>query len=378
MNFIRRLIGIQEPDEADNADNTPVSSKNATLPMNSRAATAASAARDTQPKPPNSASALAESDAPATTAPTATSTSTSTATPTVKRSMEEINEAARVDPTPMITDMATKQLPPLDSSFGKPTQRIVYGFATDQGMIRSNNQDSMLAVLSTMSSVEKQPDFGLFIVADGMGGHHEGEKASAIAARTIGEYIVDKFYLPILKGPNLKDVDRPIISEVLSDAVQNANTVVSEEIPEGGTTVTAAVLLNDLLYVAHVGDSRAYLITKDGIEQVTRDHSLVQRLIELDQLTPDEAAVHPQRNVLYRAIGQSENLEIDAVTRRLGPGTRLLICCDGLWNQVSDETMLQVVKGSKTPQEACDHLIKLANDRGGPDNITLILVQVPG
>lgn len=359
MNLIRRLFGMQSPDAVDTARSAAV-----TVPASSRGGAVPPAA--TQSKPSASpASPIAATDVAA-------------PTKTPSRTEEEINEGARVDPTPMVSDPATKQLPPIDATLGKPTQRVVYGYSSDIGMVRSNNQDSMLAFLSTLHSVENQPDFGLFIVADGMGGHHEGEKASAIAVRTIAEHLIDKFYMPILKGPSLKDEDRPIISEVLADAVQKANTVVSGEIPEGGTTVTAAVLLNDLIYIAHVGDSRAYLITKDGIEQVTRDHSLVQRLIELDQLTPDEAAVHPQRNVLYRAIGQSENLEIDAVTRKLNPGSRLLICCDGLWNQVSDETLLQVVKGSKTPQEACDHLIRLANDRGGPDNITLILVQVPG
>lgn len=137
-------------------------------------------------------------------------------------------------------------------------------------------------------------------------------------------------------------------------------------------------MLGDLAYIGHVGDSRAYLITNDNIEQITRDHSLVQRLIELDQLTPEEAVVHPQRNVLYRAIGQTENLEVDLLTRRLPPGSRLLLCSDGLWNLVPEEMILDIVRSTKTPQEACDRLITTANDRGGPDNITAILVQVPG
>jgi protein phosphatase len=120
------------------------------------------------------------------------------------------------------------------------------------------------------------------------------------------------------------------------------------------------------------------MISKDGIEQLTRDHSLVQRLIELDQLTPEEAATQPQRNVLYRAVGQNDNLEVDASTYRMPAGARLLICSDGLWNQISPDNLLQIVRASKSPQDACDHLITVANDRGGPDNITVILVQVPG
>jgi serine/threonine protein phosphatase PrpC len=292
------------------------------------------------------------------------------------RTEEEINEAAVIDATPIMFG-ATRQLPPLESITVKPGKHVVYGVNSDIGMIRNNNQDSLYTFFGNSVSVEGLPDFGLFVVADGMGGHHDGERASAIAIRTIAEFMLENFYLKLLKTP-AESSERPVVSEVLSEAVQKANDAVSGEIPEGGTTVTAAVIFSDLLYIAHVGDSRAYLLTNDGIEQVTRDHSLVQRLIELEQLTPEEAAAHPQRNVLYRAIGQSENLEVDAVTRRLTPGCRLLLCSDGLWNQVQEENLLQIIQSSKTPQEACDRLVRLANDRGGPDNITVVLVQIPG
>jgi len=293
-----------------------------------------------------------------------------------KRTTAEINEAAHTDATPMLFG-GTRQLPPLETFTSKPGKHITYGLSSDIGMIRGNNQDSLFAMFGTSISVESRPDFGLFIVADGMGGHHDGERASAIAIRTIAEYMMDKFYVLLMK-PTTADTERPILSEVLSEAVQKANEAVSGEIPEGGTTVTAAAILGDLMYIGHVGDSRAYLITSEGIEQITRDHSLVQRLIELDQLTPEEAAAHPQRNVLYRAIGQSENLEVDAITRRLTPASRLLMCSDGLWNQISESNLLQIVQASKSPQDACDQLIRIANDRGGPDNITVIIIQIPG
>src|SRR5258706_8329140 len=288
-----------------------------------------------------------------------------------KLSTQEINEAAVTDPTPIFG--ATRPLPPLESAV-KPGKHIVHGQATDIGMVRSNNQDSVYTLLGSLSSVEGHPDFGLFIVADGMGGHHDGERASAIAVRTIAKHMTEKFYLPMLHTL-ANDEEKPIISEVLSQAVQKANDAVAGEIPEGGTTVTAAALVGDLLYIAHVGDSRAYLIGQSEIEQLTRDHSLVQRLIELDQLTHEEAAVHPQRNVLYRAIGQSENLEVDVTTRRLQAGARLMLCSDGVWNQVSESILLQSVQTSKSAQDACDHLIMIANDRGRADNITVILDQ---
>jgi len=127
-----------------------------------------------------------------------------------------------------------------------------------------------------------------------------------------------------------------------------------------------------------VGDSRVYLITKEnGVEQITRDHSLVQRLIELDQLTREEANVHPQKNVLYRALGQSDSLEVDALTRRLPPNSKIMLCSDGLWNMLNEDEIGEISLKSTNPQEACDKLVALANTHGGTDNITAIILQIP-
>jgi serine/threonine protein phosphatase PrpC len=270
----------------------------------------------------------------------------------------------------------TRPLPPIPTYQSAPGKHLTYGLNSDVGRQRSNNQDSMMTFFTTNVSAEERPDFGVFAVADGMGGHVEGEKASAITTRLIGSYLIDKLFLNMLLSP--RDAERPIITEVLTDAILKANDAVSAQIPDGGTTLTAAVIIGDMLYIGHVGDSRAYLVTNDSIEQITRDHSLVQRLIELDQLTPEEAQHHSQKNVLYRAIGQSENLEVDSITRRLPPGARLLICSDGLWGQVSDLQLHEIVRNAKSPQEAVDKMIGMANDHGGPDNITALLIQVPG
>jgi len=270
----------------------------------------------------------------------------------------------------------TKQLPPVETIVGKPGRHLVYGLKSDIGMVRNNNQDSVLALFSASVSADGVPDFGLFIVADGMGGHHDGERASAIAVRSIASFMTNQLYLKLLDRS--QSDEQPIVSEILSNAVQAANEAVAREIPEGGTTVTAATIVGDMAYIAHVGDSRAYLLTTDGLDQVTRDHSLVQRLIELDQLTAEEAASHPQKNVLYRALGQSDHVEIDTVTRRLPPGSRLLLCSDGLWNFVPEEKLTQLAANTKTPQDACDKLVQMANDRGGQDNITVLIVQAPG
>jgi serine/threonine protein phosphatase PrpC len=288
---------------------------------------------------------------------------------------EADTEVVEVDPTEMI---GTRPLPPLETIIPQPGQRMHFGQLSDVGMVRTNNQDSVFSMLSSGTSTDELPDFGLFIVADGMGGHQEGERASAITTRIVARHVLNEIFNALL-SQEMNDPDRPPIANILSAAVQEANDSVTEEIPEGGTTVTTSIILGDLAYIAHVGDSRAYLITEERIEQVTRDHSLVQRLIELDQLTPEEAIEHPQRNVLYRAIGQSETLDVDAITRRLPPHSHLLICSDGLWNMVPEETLMDIVtQHPADPQTACNELVKLANERGGPDNITIILVQMPG
>lgn len=274
---------------------------------------------------------------------------------------------------PINADGVTQPLDP-EHLIAQRGDFIAFGQASDVGLVRSNNQDAALSLYFTSQSVDSPPDFGLFIVADGMGGHHEGERASAITTRVIAQHLANTTYLPIIA--NQSSSDQPPITEVLISAVHKANAEVIKEVPDGGTTVTAIAVVGDLAYVAHVGDSRAYFITKTDIEKITRDHSLVQRLIELHQLTPQEAAEHPQKNVLYRALGQSENLEVDTHTRRLPANSRLLICSDGLWSQVEEHELFEIVINTPDPQQACDKLVALANTRGGVDNITAILLKI--
>jgi serine/threonine protein phosphatase PrpC len=296
--------------------------------------------------------------------------------------VSQAGEATALDDlgkTDILGDGRTQKLPDLDETLSiRPTNgnRLVYGQYSDVGQVRTNNQDAIFSLVSASTTSEEMPNFGIFVVADGMGGHHDGEKASALTTRVIIGHVSNQIFLPMLLNEEL-NAERPTISEVLREAFQKANQAVSALVPEGGTTATVAAIMGDLAYIAHVGDSRAYIIEKDTIEHVTRDHSLVQRLIELEQLTPEEAAEHPQRNVLYRAIGQNETIDVDAITRRLSPGAKLLICSDGLWNLVPDEEIRTTVQSTPNPQIACETLVKLANERGGNDNISVILIKIP-
>jgi protein phosphatase len=207
-----------------------------------------------------------------------------------------------------------------------------------------------------------------------MGGHQHGEVASRVAVRIMAGYLVRKLYLPYLQVNH--ESQQESLQEIMQSGVMEAQQAVIRQVPGGGTTLTAAFILGEQVTIAHVGDSRAYFLNADGRSQVlTRDHSLVRRLQELGQLTEKEASIHPQRNVLYRAIGQGEPFEPD-ISTHLFPGSgSLLLCSDGLWGVVPDLEIFRIVNSATNPAEACQNLIEAANEAGGPDNISVILVK---
>lgn len=255
-------------------------------------------------------------------------------------------------------------------------QALTYGIASDVGRMRNNNEDACFGMQWHSITFDNRPDFGFFAVADGMGGHLDGERAAGIAIRTLASEMLDKIYVPLLR--NFNAGDSPTVLEALVSASEKANHAVIKGVPGGGTTLSAIAIIGNLAYLTHVGDSRAYLIHDNKIEQLTTDHTLVQRLLEMKELTPEEAENYPQKNVLYRAIGQNEELKMERLVRALPPSGRVLICTDGLWDMIEDDTIMHVALQASSPQEACDNLVKLANDRGGTDNISAIVFQVPG
>lgn len=272
----------------------------------------------------------------------------------------------------------TRPIPDTDQFLQVSKGHLTFGQASDQGLVRSNNQDSAFSFFFTSETVNGYPDFGVFIVADGMGGHQEGEKASAITAHKVTTEILSEIYLPLLQGADMNNPDQPTIVEAMVDAVQKANEAVRDEVVDGGTTLTGVVIRGEAAHIAHVGDSRAYWITEHGeIEKITRDHSVIARLKELGQLTDEEAELHEQRNVLYRAIGQNDEVEVEIHRKRLVPNSYLLICSDGLWNMVNDDDILKIVMANPDPQIASDKLVALANAKGGTDNITVVIVKTP-
>lgn len=246
---------------------------------------------------------------------------------------------------------------------------------TDTGRTKACNQDSLFVTSGALSQDGDLLPLGLCIVADGMGEGEVGMQASALTVRRVANRVLARIYRPFLLGAEQSSERQPI-HQVLREAVIAANERMQQVCPEGRTTCTCALILGMNVFVAHVGDSRAYLIDQDTIESLTTDHSLVNRLIELGQITPDEAKTHPQRNVLYRAVGRGDNLEVDTSLQSLSVGSSLLLCSDGLWGALSQEFMMAIVRNAPSPQVACRRLVARANESGGQDNVTVVLIQV--
>lgn len=250
---------------------------------------------------------------------------------------------------------------------------LLVGVGQSVGKQRERNEDALFSLSSILSDGNTELPFGVFIVADGMGGHEHGEVASGVAVRAMAEYVLSRSYLPFL---SMEERQRSSLQEVMENGVVQAQQAVVRYAPGGGTTLTAALVVGEQVTLAHVGDSRAYFVHPDGRMQViTQDHSLVHRLVELGQISEQEALVHPQRNVLYRALGQSEPFRPDILTHPMPRPGFLLMCSDGLWGVLSEKEMFQIITSARNPAIACKNLVDAANAAGGPDNISVILVQ---
>jgi serine/threonine protein phosphatase PrpC len=251
--------------------------------------------------------------------------------------------------------------PPYAPSYAPPDALSV-GARSDVGCVRAHNEDAFLAAEA------------LFVVADGMGGHAAGEVASALAINAMQAW-----------APSLAE-DSPAASDACPDrlveAVLSANDAIIDAVnsKQGaygmGTTLTAAVVVGERLLLAHVGDSRAYLLTAEGsLRQLTRDHSFVEELVALGRITRAEAAVHPKRSIITRALGSEYDLDVDLYEERLLPGDRLLLCTDGLTGMVEDAEIRQILLTEAESQNAADALVDAACTAGGMDNVTVIVID---
>ncbi len=234
-------------------------------------------------------------------------------------------------------------------------QDISFGSRTDIGYVRDHNEDSLIIIPP------------LFAVADGMGGHEAGEIASEITVNTLAEL-----------APSHLD------AEGLTAAVEAANYNVMKAPRQGigrdgmGTTLTAAMLEGERLLIAQVGDSRAYLLHKGHLQQITRDHSLMADLIEAGQISPEEARVHPNRSVITRAIGSDIHMRPDIYELNVDAGDRILLCSDGLSSMISNNAIESIMRRQSDAQHCADELVTAALENGGADNVTVVVADVPG
>ena len=252
---------------------------------------------------------------------------------------------------------------------------FLVGKGSHIGKKREHNEDSFFTLECTLKQNGEIVPFGLFIIADGMGGHQAGDVASALATRVVAHSLMHQVYLPFLRDEE-KDSSRRPINEALIEALSDASLAVYEAVSGAGTTLTAALVVGTHAYIGHVGDSRAYLVTEKGLQQITQDHSLVAKLIELGQATPEEAMTHPQRNLLYRALGRGGSIEVDTYFQLFPAGSQLLLCSDGLWGAVPEREIAAIIAAAPAPQIACRKLIEAAITHGGDDNITAILIAL--
>jgi serine/threonine protein phosphatase PrpC len=278
---------------------------------------------------------------------------------------------------------------------------------TDVGKQREQNEDCAYKRIES----SEDGDRGLFIVADGMGGYKAGEIASKLTIETISK-VLGSFFQPLPDQPTIKLdpttvpkrasantntsaanrtrklSETPLLSAVeeqLRTAVQQANAAIlrygeQQTAARGlGSTVTAVLVHNDQAYIANVGDSRTYLLRDNDLTPLTQDHSLVAKLVESKQIAREDIYSHPQRNLIYRSLGAGHRkVEVDVFHQTLLPGDKLLLCSDGLWEMVHDSDLKQLLSDSNSPQAISEQLIERANENGGEDNISAIIVHVSG
>lgn len=250
--------------------------------------------------------------------------------------------------------------------------QIAYGAQTDVGLRRAQNEDRLCA----------DPDLGLFVVCDGMGGHKAGEVASRLAVQVIQQHLRESRANAL--QPIIGDYDPTFTPQTnrLGSAIRLANQTIhdaGQSQPDHagmGTTVVSAVISGQVLSIAHVGDSRMYLIRTGTIQPLTRDHSLVGEQVRRGLLTEEQAECSSNRHILTRALGISQDVQVEMNEIRLLEGDTLLLCSDGLTGGVKPPEILRAISSEQEPQAACKRLVTMSNAAGGEDNTTVILITV--
>lgn len=278
-----------------------------------------------------------------------------------------------------------KVAPKAISAIHFPTGVRISGYATaDHGLTRQGeaNEDSTALIVFDAIYNSRHNSYTLGIVADGLGGHDSGQEASKLVVRTMLEVLTPAL-VPVASAPAGEKTsdDAPAFDgeQLLRDATHAANVALCSandaQQADMGSTLVAALIAGDTAWIANMGDSRGYIYDDHGLRRVTKDHSLVEQLIDAGMIPPEERYTHPQRNQILKSLGADPRLEADIFPQEMRPGMRILLCSDGVWEMVRDDELARILRETPNTAEACERIVRASNDNGGEDNISVVVLD---
>jgi serine/threonine protein phosphatase PrpC len=292
--------------------------------------------------------------------------------------MEAIRRFFAGESQPPPDQASTAPLDPRRVTGEKPDgsrRHISSGVAQAKGIGRASNNDALLLLTGSSDGNDELPDFGLYCISDGIGDEPDSLKASSIAVRSIGRNMAQGAILDFLEPDPLAHLRS--LQEMMRLAIQQANREVRARAEGSAATLTTALVFDEQMILGHVGDTRAYIVDADGIRQITRDHSLVQELVETGSISPEDALAHPQRDVLWNAMGKAIDVKVDIHVEAIPRKGFLLMCSDGLWSTLSEDEIQQSAEGDPSPQAYCEALVQKAEQANAANDVSVVAVYFP-
>ena len=285
-------------------------------------------------------------------------------------------ETSKTEPLTFLPQNASDQTAPIKDLFGvRKEPFIITAQHSDIGVKRPQNQDTIMSLVALCGGDDPLVPFSISLVADGMGGHADGADASRAVASYVTQNLSSRLLIPMMKDQKINDSVQDIMQQAVLDA--SRTILITDQSQMGGTTLTCGVIIKSRLYIAHVGDSRAYIYddVSGELTQLTTDHTYVQQLLVAGEITAEEAAVHPKRNLLFRAITGAD-VEVDLITRPLPDRGTFVACSDGLWGSIDHSLMTKVIASKGIGlQQKCEQLVAMAIEGGTTDNVSVVLTE---